>query len=128
MPTAITHDIQVSVQTTYSESHSNSEESFYFFIYEISIQNNGPYQVKLLRRHWHIIDTNLVKTEVEGEGVIGKQPLLESGESFTYRSACNISSPIGKMFGTYVFERISDGSTFDVMIPEFQLAVPFVLN
>lgn len=128
MPTAITHDIQVSVRTTYSESHSNSEENFFFFIYDINIVNNSPYQVKLLRRHWHIHDTSLVKTEVEGEGVVGKQPVLDSGESFTYLSACNISSPIGKMFGSYIFERLSDGSTFEVSIPEFQLIVPYVLN
>jgi ApaG protein len=128
MPTAITKEIQVSVNTFYSEVYSRPLDDFHLFSYEITIVNNSPYAVKLMRRHWFIVDSHLVKTEVEGEGVVGEQPEIESGESYTYNSACNITSKIGKMYGTYLFKRMLDDSEFEVEIPEFKLTVPFVLN
>jgi ApaG protein len=128
MPTAITKDIQVSVNTLYSDVYSRPLDDFHLFSYEITIVNNSPFTVKLLRRHWYIVDSHLVKTEVEGEGVVGEQPEIESGDSYTYNSACNITSKIGKMYGSYMFERLVDGSIFEVEIPEFKLTVPFILN
>ena len=100
----------------------------FFFAYKIIIENNSEFTVKLLRRHWYIYDSNAVVREVEGEGVVGQQPVLEPGESHEYVSGCNLKTGIGKMRGTYTMERLVDGSLFTVNIPEFVLIVPYKLN
>ena len=98
------------------------------FAYKIEIRNNSEFTVKLLRRHWHIHDANGVVREVEGEGVVGRQPVLEPGEAHQYMSGCNLKSGVGKMRGTYLMERLANGQEFTVEIPEFTLMVPYRLN
>ena len=66
--------------------------------------------------------------EVEGEGVVGRQPVLEPGEAHQYVSGCNLKSGLGKMRGTYLMERLANGQEFTVEIPEFTLMVPYRLN
>ncbi|MBY0425440.1 MAG: ApaG domain, partial [Cytophagales bacterium] len=75
-----------------------------------------------------IVDSNGERREVEGEGVIGQQPLLEPGEKYSYVSGCNFKTTIGKMSGTYTMERILDGRAFIVKIPDFTMIVPYLLN
>lgn len=128
MPTAITNDVKVTVETAYQPNQSNPAEGEYMFAYRITIENNSENTIQLLRRHWFIIDSNGQKKEVEGEGVVGEQPILEPGEVHRYISGSNLKSEIGKMFGTYLFERQIDGHTFEVRIPEFILSTPFRLN
>jgi ApaG protein len=82
----------------------------------------------LLRRHWHIIDATGGKREVEGEGVIGVQPLINSGTNYQYISGCNLKTEMGKMFGTYQMENVNNKKMFDVTIPAFEMMVPFKLN
>ena len=81
-----------------------------------------------MRRQWFIFDSNATVREVEGEGVIGVQPVLEPGEVHEYISGCNLKTSIGKMLGSYVMERLVDGKQFHVEIPEFNLIVPYRLN
>jgi len=127
MPTAVTYDIEVSVATEFQPDYSSKAEEN-FFAYDIRIENHSGYTVQLLRRHWHIFDSNGDYREVEGEGVVGLQPVLEPGQVHTYSSACNLHSDIGKMHGTYLFERLADGEQFRVHIPEFFMVAPFRLN
>ena len=103
-------------------------ESDHTFAYRITIENHSDHTIKLLKRHWYIIDSINDKTEVEGDGVIGVQPMLEPGESHQYISGCALRSDIGKMYGTYLMERQFDGDLFEVKIPEFKLIVPFRMN
>lgn len=98
------------------------------FAYRIDIRNNSEHTVKLLRRHWFISDANGTVREVEGEGVVGRQPVLEPGESHQYMSGCNLKSGVGKMKGTYLMERLANGEHFQVNIPEFTLMVPYRMN
>jgi ApaG protein len=98
------------------------------FAYRITIANQSEYTVKLLRRHWYITDSVHGTSEVEGEGVVGQQPVLEPGETHQYVSGCAIKSDIGKMYGTYLMERSIDGQFFEVKIPEFLLVAPFYNN
>ena len=100
----------------------------YVFTYRISIENNSQHTVQLLRRHWYIHDANTLVREVEGEGVVGQQPVLEAGESHEYVSGCNLKSGMGKMYGNYLMERVIDGKKFKVKIPEFTMFAPFKLN
>jgi len=98
------------------------------FTYRITIENASDYTVQLLRRHWLIYDTDGTIREVEGEGVLGLQPVLEPGEAHEYVSGCNLRSGMGKMAGTYLVERIMDGRQLQITIPEFTLIAPFRLN
>jgi len=128
MNTTTTQGVTVSVTTNYLPDYSSPSQEHYVFAYKIDIRNNSEYTVKLLRRHWYIYDANGVVREVEGEGVVGQQPVLEPGDSHQYVSGCNLKSGLGKMRGTYQMERLVDGRTFTVDIPEFTLVVPYRLN
>jgi len=128
MPTAITNDIKITVETSYQQPRMQMPDSDYTFAYRITIENHSEHTIKLLKRHWYIIDSLNDKTEVEGDGVVGIQPQLEPGESHQYISGCAIRSDIGKMFGTYLMERQFDGKLFEVKIPEFKLIAPFRMN
>ena len=128
MQVAITNDVKIIVESAYQSSRLNMQETEYMFAYRITILNQGEYSIKLLSRHWHIIDSLTGRSEVKGEGVVGMQPLLEPGESHQYVSGCALLSELGKMYGTYLMERQMDGQLFEVKIPEFILAVPFKNN
>jgi len=128
MNTTTTQGVTVSVTTNYLPDYSSPSQEHYVFAYKIDILNGSEYTVKLLRRHWYIYDANGVVREVEGEGVVGQQPVLEPGESHQYVSGCNLKSGLGKMRGTYQMERLVDGKEFTVDIPEFTLVVPYRLN
>ena len=126
--TAITEGVKVSVETHYQPEYSSPAQNHFVFTYRITIQNDGENTIKLHRRHWQIFDTNNEVREVEGEGVVGQQPVLEPGEKHQYVSGCNLRSGIGKMRGIYLMERVMDGKQFDVIIPEFTMIVPYLLN
>jgi ApaG protein len=128
MQIAITNDVKVMVETAYQSDKLDSSESKHMFAYRITIENQGEHTVKLLRRHWHVVDSLDGKSEVEGEGVVGQQPLLEPGEKHQYVSGCLLGSNIGKMYGTYLMERQIDGKLFEVKIPEFIMSTPYLLN
>lgn len=128
MVTEITEGVKVSVATDYQPEYSSPVQSHFVFTYKISIENCSDYTVKLLKRHWKIYDANGSIREVEGEGVVGQQPTLEPNDSHEYVSGCNLKTGLGKMKGTYLFERVVDGKTFQVKIPEFVMMVPYKLN
>ena len=125
---AVTKDVKVSVETFYQESASQPDSGHFVFAYRITIENHGENTLKLLRRHWHIVDLNGEKREVEGDGVVGQQPVIEPGRRHQYISGCNLQSEMGKMYGTYLMERQIDGSNFEVDIPEFHMVVPYKNN
>lgn len=128
MDTIITAGIRVSVETYYQEKHSSPADHRYVHAYRITIQNESEHTVQLLRRHWYIRDAESLLREVEGEGVIGQQPVLEPGESHQYVSWTHLLTDIGKMWGSYTMVRLVDESVFLVRIPEFTLVVPARLN
>ena len=128
MVTEITQGIKVTVQTEYQPSYSSPSQYHYVFTYRITIENQSDHTIQLLRRHWQIFDAGLVKREVEGEGVVGQQPVLEPGQSHQYVSGCNLKSGIGKMKGVFTMEKLVDGKIIKVTIPEFTMVAPFKLN
>jgi len=128
MTTQITEGVKVSVFTEYQSDYSSPRQWHFVFTYKILIENFSDYTVQLLRRHWYISDTNAILKEVAGEGVVGQQPVLEPGDSHEYVSGCNLRSGIGKMYGYYLMERVSDTKQFEVVIPEFMLIVPYLSN
>ena len=128
MVTLVTHGIKITVLTKFQEEHSNPEQGNYLFSYKISIENNSDFTIQLLSRHWHIFDSSGEYKEVEGEGVVGIKPVLDPGEFYEYESACNLTTDMGKMNGTYLMQRQLDGAKFYVNIPEFEMIVPSRLN
>ncbi len=128
MTSALTEGIKVSVLTLYQPEYSNPFEEHFVYSYKIAIENHSDYTIQLMRRHWLIFDSNGTMREVEGEGVIGQQPVLEPGEVHEYVSGCNLRTSMGKMVGTYTMERMVDGKRFKVEIPEFVMIPPFKLN
>ncbi len=126
--TQVTSGIKVTVESFYRPDQSNPAYNQHVFAYRISITNNSDYSIQLRRRHWFIIDSSATNREVEGEGVIGEQPIINTGESYQYISGVNFDSEIGKMYGTYLMERVMDKKQFYVRIPEFMLVVPYKLN
>ncbi len=120
---AITRGIAVSVEVTYLEANSSPGNSQYFWDNRVTIENQGRETVQLLSRHWMITNAHGELTEVKGPGVIGKQPFLEKGESFTYTSGAPLNTPSGLMGGSYEMES-ERGERFDIEIPTFSLDCP----
>lgn len=128
MVTEITKGIKVCVETEYQPSYSSPSQYHYVFTYKVTIENQSEHTIQVLRRHWFISDAAYKMREVEGEGVVGQQPILEPGQYHKYVSGCNLKSGLGKMTGTYLIERIVDGQRFEVTIPQFSLIAPFKEN
>jgi ApaG protein len=124
----ISEGMEVSVETFYQPDYSNPVSGEYMFAYRITIENHNNFSVKLQRRHWHIFDSNGSYREVEGEGVVGIQPILQPGERYQYVSGCNLRTEMGKMYGTYIMENLNNKKSFEVNIPIFEMVVPFKMN
>jgi ApaG protein len=118
---ARTRSIEVTVDPSYVEAESGNGR--YFWSYTISITKGGNQVVQLRSRHWRITDGNGRTEEVKGAGVVGKQPVLKPGESFSYTSGCPLSTPSGIMVGTYQVET-DGGERFNIAIPAFSLDLP----
>ncbi|RAI92076.1 Co2+/Mg2+ efflux protein ApaG [Algoriphagus yeomjeoni] len=128
MVIAVTSGIQVSVEVTYQSEFSSPHQHHFVFTYKVTIENKSSQTVQLLRRRWEIFDAAETKKIIEGEGVVGQQPILEPGESHSYVSGCNLKSGLGKMTGVYSMEKLFDGTKFDVTIPEFQMIASYFQN
>jgi len=120
---AVTRGISVTVTPRYMPEESSPEQSRYFFAYTVEIINASLERVQLRARHWRITDEQGQVQEVRGAGVVGEEPVLGPGESFSYTSGCPLPTPSGTMQGTYLMETTA-GETFDVEIPAFSLDIP----
>jgi len=120
-----TNKIHIAVASVFVEKQSIPENSLFVWAYTITIENKNLFDVQLMNRHWDVIDSNGLKIEVDGEGVIGEKPVLKQNESFSYTSGTYIMTPSGVMQGSYTFKNTIDNSTFKVEIPAFSLDSPF---
>ncbi len=128
MVTTITDGVKVTVETQYQPEYSNPASEHFMFAYKINIENLTDYSVQLLSRRWHIFDSNGLHKDVEGEGVVGQQPVIEPGHAHEYISGCNLKTDMGTMKGEYRMIRLMDNAEFDVQIPEFYLIAPYKMN
>jgi len=115
-----TEGVRITVRPAYVRSHSREDDDQFVFSYLVRIENVGPLPLQLLTRHWSIHDSNGEVTEVEGEGVVGEQPLIGPGRIHEYQSFAVLKSPAGWMEGEYRLER-PDGSILEARIPRFDL-------
>ena len=124
---AVTRGIRVHVESEYAPERSEPGKNQWFFLYTITISNEGTDTVQLLTRHWIITDGTGHVEEVRGPGVVGKQPRLKSGESFEYTSGSSLSTPFGVMEGTYQMITES-GERFDAKVAPFTLSEPYTVH
>lgn len=118
-----THDITVSVESSFLDTESSPDENIYFWSYHVKIENNGKDPVTLRSRHWRITDAYGRLQEVRGSGVVGEQPRLNPGESFEYTSGTPLPTPSGIMAGSYQMEK-PGGGVIEITIPAFSLDSP----
>ncbi len=124
---AVTRGVRVLVQSEYAENQSRPTQNQWFFLYTVTISNEGAEPVQLLTRHWMITDGTGHVEEVRGPGVVGKQPKLQPGESFEYTSGCPLTTAFGVMEGTY--QMVSEsGEHFDAKIAPFTLSGPYTVH
>lgn len=119
--------IKVQVHTKYIAEQSNPELQRYVFAYLITIKNLSAEQVQLIGRRWLITDGNGKQITIEGEGVVGQQPVIDANDEFTYSSGTALNTPLGVMQGQYIM-RDQQGVEFHTEIEPFRLAVPNLLN
>ena len=127
MSDTTTEGIRIRVKPAFWDERTVPEKSQWAFSYTVTITNEGSRGATLRKRHWVITDGAGHVEEVRGDGVVGKQPHLEPGESFEYTSYAMLKTPFGSMHGTYFFER-GDGAGFAAQIGEFALTQPNALN
>ena len=124
----VTRGIKISVETIFEGTFYKNYKMHFAYGYKIKIENQSKDSVQLMERHWKIKDSlNLTET-VDGEGVIGKKPVLNPGESHTYTSGCLLASPFGSMSGYYRMVNFTTTKKFKVKVPTFKLSAPFALN
>lgn len=128
LSTITTHGVKVSVKPVYQPELSHQGGGKFVFAYQVTIENQNNFTIQLLRRHWFIYDSMGEKREVEGFGVIGKQPEIAPGGIHQYVSGSALDSEIGAMHGTYLMRRTFDDRQFRIVIPEFHLIAPYRFN
>lgn len=125
--TTSTQPIMITVITEYLTEQSQPEENRYAFAYHITIKNQSIRSAKILTRHWIIVDANQERKEVHGEGIVGKQPIILSGDKYEYTSAVVLDTPVGTMEGSY--QLVDDGGvTFNAPIQPFLLSIPHAVH
>ena len=98
---AVTEDVRVVVQTFWLDDQSEPDEHRYVWAYRVRIENHGTEQIQLLRRSWRIVDGQGRIDRVDGDGVVGEQPLIDASGSFEYMSGAALETPTGFMGGMY---------------------------
>jgi len=128
MVTQITRGIKISVITSFEGTYFKNYKIHFAFTYEITIENHSKDSVQLNARHWEIFDSLNDIEIVDGEGVIGKKPVLKPGETHSYSSGCLLSSPYGAMNGFFTMINFTTAKSFKVIVPTFRLSAPYALN
>ena len=128
MVSQITRGIKISVLTSFEGTYFKNYKIHFAFAYQITIENQSKDSVQLNSRHWEIYDALNNLDTVDGEGEIGKKPVIKPGEAFSYSSGCLLASPIGAMKGHFNMVNFTSTKTFKVLIPTFKLSAPFAIN
>lgn len=124
----LTSGIRVSAKVFFEGTYFKNYILNYSYAYHVNIENEGKEAVQLQSRHWVIIDSLRPQTIIDGEGVVGKKPVIYPGKTFSYKSGSLISSSIGAMKGHYNFINLATTKKFKAYIPKFKLSPAFALN
>jgi ApaG protein len=124
----LTNNIKISTVTRFNPDQSTPLNGVFYFDYFITIENNSDQPFQLLRRHWDILDSIGQQYAVDGEGVVGQQPIILPNEKYNYQSACRLRSDVGMMKGKYLFKNLNEENLFEVEIDPFRFITPYRLN
>ena len=124
----ITNDVQITVWPEFVDSKSSIIGDLYIWSYHVRIENRKQESIQLTSRYWRIIDEKGIVQEVNGEGVVGEQPIIAPNASYQYSSGVHLRYPSGIMMGRYNMKKIEGGEVFEVVIPTFSLDVPNINN
>ncbi|WOH37185.1 Co2+/Mg2+ efflux protein ApaG [Thalassotalea fonticola] len=119
--------VKISTQVDFIEEQSDHYQDRFVFSYTITIENNSNKTLQLLSRCWLITDADGNKVSVEGDGVVGQQPILQSGQRYRYSSGSIIKTPFGTMEGFYTMKDLQ-GNKHKIAIPVFGLSIPNIVN
>jgi ApaG protein len=119
--------INIHVATIYIANQSRPHQRRFVYAYTITISNEGEEAAQLVSRHWRIVDADDKLQEVQGVGVVGEQPVIEPGNSYTYTSGAVLETETGIMEGAYQM-RTAGGEMFEVPIPAFALVPPHAMH
>lgn len=128
MITQVTKGIKISVETSFEGTFFKNYKMHFAFGYTITIENQSKKTVQLTSRHWRIYDALNETETIDGEGVIGKKPVIQPGDSHTYSSGCLLGAPVGAMRGHYNMVDLNSSEKFRVYVPTFKFSAPFALN
>ncbi|WP_339931083.1 Co2+/Mg2+ efflux protein ApaG [uncultured Brevundimonas sp.] len=120
---AETDGIIVRVRPSYLAGQSDPDSGRWVWAYQVEIENRGAATVQLIARHWIITDARGQIEDVRGPGVVGEQPTIPPGDSYSYTSGCPLGTASGSMAGSYQMTD-TEGRTFEAAIPAFSLDVP----
>ena len=127
----LSDQFSVTAQTSFIKEQSDSKANRFVFAYTIDILNNSDTPAQLISRHWLIQDANQKTEEIYGDGVVGQQPLIKPGESYSYTSGAVLETEMGTMQGRYFLISTSTenaNNEFEIIIPKFVLSVPRTLH
>jgi ApaG protein len=124
----VTQGIRISVESFFEGTYFKNYRLHFSFGYRVSIANQGKDIVQLQSRHWKIFDALKATSIVDGEGVVGKKPVIKPGQVYSYQSGCLLCSPLGAMVGHFNMVNLASTKKFRAYIPKFELSTPFALN
>ena len=119
--------IEITAKAVFEASESDIKNARYLFAYYIDITNHGIETVQLISRNWVVTDAEQKIQRIQGKGVVGQQPHISPGETFSYNSAVILETPVGVLEGAYTFQT-NKQKQFDVAVPIITLAVPNLLH
>ena len=126
-PCELEENIQIAVVTKFEAEQSDVNAKRFVFSYKITIKNTAAHNVQLLSRRWVVTDGNQNQQEIQGEGVIGEQPIIAPNASYQYSSGAVLETNVGSMYGHY--NMITEqGDKFKAQISAFTLAKPNSLH
>lgn len=120
--------LDLKVEPKFIKQSRGDERDQYVFSYRVTITNHNRTSVKLLSRSWVITDGNGKVNEVKGKGVVGQQPIISPGESYSYTSGAIFPTPLGFMQGFYELTDIEFDCPLQLDIPAFRLAKEDMLH
>jgi len=121
---ATTSNISVTVWPEFIDNKTGTNGEIFVWSYQVLVENKGEEAVQIIKRAWKIVDEKGSVQEVNGEGVVGEQPIILPNSSFQYSSGVHLSNPSGIMSGKYFIKKIDDGKILEIEIPHFSLDVP----
>jgi ApaG protein len=128
MESLTTEGVEITVEVYYLKEQSQPMRQAFVFGYRVWLHNLNPFSVQLLRRQWYIFDSVGEYRQVEGEGVVGEQPVLAPGAQYQYVSGCHLKSDMGKMWGHYTMQSLHNRRSLRVEIPKFEMIAPMKSN